>query len=314
LILATGAKAFKPDEYLYGKNRDVFLQSELEKRLALGSFVPKDKDTVVMIQCVGSRNEEHPYCSSICCSMAVKNALKIKEMNPSTNVYILYRDMNTYGFREEYYTKARNNGIVFIRYDRHNKPEVTESDNGLTVTVKDHIIGRDIRIQADVLALSTAVVPEKDETFEKILAIPRSAEGFFMESHVQLRPVDSYVDGIFICGMAHFPKSIDESIAQAKASASRAAILLSKGRVKAEPIVSSCDQEICIGCTLCTYFCPYSAIKMTKREKGKKAEIIVAACKGCGVCASYCPTRAISMGRFTDEQIHAQIEAFGAYE
>jgi heterodisulfide reductase subunit A len=246
--------------------------------------------------------------------MAVKNALKIKEINPSTNVYILYRDMNTYGFREEYYTEARNNGIVFIRYDRHNKPEVTESDNRLVITVKDHIIGRDIRIQADVLALSTAIIPEKDETFEKILAIPRSSEGFFMESHVQLRPVDSYVDGIFICGMAHFPKSIDESIAQAKASASKAAILLSKGRVKAEPIISSCDQEICIGCTLCTYFCPYSAIKMTKKDKGKRAEIIVAACKGCGVCASYCPTKAISMGRFTDAQIHAQIEAFGAYE
>jgi heterodisulfide reductase subunit A len=314
LILSTGARAFKPDEYLYGKNKDVLLQSELEKRLALGSFVPEDEDTVVMIQCVGSRNEEHPYCSSICCSMAVKNALKIKEINPSTNVYILYRDMNTYGFREEYYTTARNNGIVFIRYNRHKKPEITESDNGLVVTVKDHIIGRDIRIQADLLALSTAVIPEKDETFEKILAIPRSSEGFFMESHAQLRPVDSYVDGIFICGMAHFPKSIDESIAQAKASASKAAILLSKGRVKAEPIVSSCDQEICIGCTLCTYFCPYSAIKMTKKDKGKKAEVIVAACKGCGVCAAYCPTKAISMGRFTDDQIHAQIEAFGAYE
>jgi heterodisulfide reductase subunit A len=314
LILATGAKAFSTGEYLYGRNENVLLQPELEKRLALGSYTPAAGHTVVMIQCVGSRNEEHPYCSSICCSMAVKNALKIKEMNPSTNVYILYRDMNTYGFREEYYTKARNNGIVFIRYDRHNKPEVTESDNGLLVTVKDHIIGRDIRIHADALALSTAIIPEKDETFEKILAIPRSSEGFFMESHVQLRPVDSYVDGIFICGMAHFPKSIDESIAQAKASASRASILLSKGRVKAEPIISSCDQEICIGCTLCTYFCPYSAIKMTKKDKGKRAEIIVAACKGCGVCASYCPTKAISMGRFTDAQIHAQIEAFGAYE
>ncbi len=229
LILATGAKAFSTGEYLYGRHENVLLQPELEKRLALGSYTPAAGHTVVMIQCVGSRNEEHPYCSSICCSMAVKNALKIKEMNPSTNVYILYRDMNTYGFREEYYTEARNNGIVFIRYDRHNKPEVTESDNGLLVTVKDHIIGRDIRIHADVLALSTAIIPEKDETFEKILAIPRSSEGFFMESHVQLRPVDSYVDGIFICGMAHFPKSIDESIAQAKASASRAAILAFKG-------------------------------------------------------------------------------------
>jgi heterodisulfide reductase subunit A len=314
LILATGAKAFPTTEYLYGENVNVLLQPELEKRIALGSFTPTAGETVVMIQCVGSRNDDHPYCSSICCSMAVKNALKIKEMNPSTNVYILYRDMNTYGFREEYYTQARNQGVVFIRYDRHHKPEVTESDSGLIVTVKDHILGGDIKIHANLLTLSTAIIPEKDEAFERILAVPRSSEGFFMESHVQLRPVDSYVDGIFICGMAHFPKSIDESIAQAKASASKAAILLSKGRVKAEPIVSSCDTEVCIGCTLCTYFCPYSAIKMTKKDKGKRAEIIIAACKGCGVCASYCPTKAISMGRFTDAQIHAQIEAFGAYE
>lgn len=314
LILATGAKAFPTKEYLYGKNENVLLQPELEKRLALGSFIPATGDTVVMIQCVGSRNDEHPYCSSICCSMAVKNALKIKEVNPSTNVYILYRDMNTYGFREEYFAQARNKGVVFIRYDRHNRPEVTESDNGLVVTVKDRILGGDIKIHADLLTLSTAIIPEKDEIFEKILAIPCSSDGFFLESHVQLKPVDSYVEGIFICGMAHFPKSIDESIAQAKASASKAAILLSKGHVKAEPIVSSCDTKICIGCTLCAYFCPYGAIKMTKKDKGKRAEIIVAACKGCGVCASYCPTKAISMGRFTDAQINAQIEAFGAYE
>ena len=144
--------------------------------------------------------------------------------------------------------------------------------------------------------------------------MPRSAEGFYLESHVQLKPVDSYIDGIYICGMAHFPKSIDESIAQAKAAAAKAAILLARGYVKAEPIVASCAEEQCIGCSLCAAFCPYSAITITKKDKGKKAEIIIAACKGCGVCASYCPSKAISVGRFTDEQIYAQIEAFGLEE
>ncbi len=311
IILATGAKQYIPDEYLYGRSEKVILQSELESRLALGGFVPKDDDTFVMIQCVGSRNKERRYCSSICCGMAVKNALKIKEMNPKTNVYILYRDMMMYGFLEKYYTRARKSGIVFIRYDRLNSPEVTGSGGRLSVTVKDNILGANVRIDADMIALSTAILPDSDEKTEKALSVPRSSDGFYLESHVQLKPVDSYIDGIYICGMSHFPKNVDDSIAQAKASASRAGILLSRGYVKAEPIVSSCDVERCIGCALCTHFCPYSAIQMIKAEKGKKAEIIVAACKGCGVCASYCPTKAITMGRFTDEQINAQIEAFG---
>jgi heterodisulfide reductase subunit A len=311
IILATGAKQYIPDEYLYGKNEKVILQSELEKKLALGEFVPQDDYTVVMIQCVGSRNKERQYCSTICCGMAVKNALKIKEKNPKTNVYVLYRDMMMYGFLEKYYTDARNSGIVFIRYDRDNRPQVMESDRKLRVTVKDNILGGNVTINADQIALSTAIVPDRDEKSEKTLSVPRSSEGFFLESHVQLKPVDSYIDGIYICGMSHFPKSVNDSIAQAKASASKAGMLLSRGYVKAEPIVSSCDAEKCIGCSLCAHFCPYSAIQMVKAEKGKKADIIVAACKGCGVCASYCPTKAISMGRFTDEQINAQIEAFG---
>jgi heterodisulfide reductase subunit A len=311
IVLATGAKPYIPNEYLFGKNKNVILQSALESKLAHGGFVPQDDDTVVMIQCVGSRNKERRYCSSICCGMAVKNALKIKEMNPKTKVYILYRDMMMYGFLEKYYTRARKSGIIFIRYDRLNRPEVTESGGRLAVTVKDNILGANVRIDADLIVLSTAILPDSDEKTEKALSVPRSSDGFYLESHVQLKPVDSYIDGIYICGMSHFPKNVDDSIAQAKASASKAGILLSRGYVKAEPIVSSCDVEMCIGCALCTHFCPYSAIQMIKAEKGKKAEIIVAACKGCGVCASYCPTKAITMGRFTDEQINAQIEAFG---
>lgn len=311
IILATGAQVYEPDEYLYGKSKHVVLQHELEARLASGGFIPAEKDSIVMIQCVGSRDDHNPYCSSICCSMAVKNALKVKELNPATNVYILYRDMRTYGFHEDYYTRARERGVVFIRYERDNKPRVTEVDGRVRVAVNDPVINREVVIDAQLLALSTAIVPRKDDTLEQALSVPRSADGFFLESHVQLKPVDSYIDGIFICGMAHFPKPIDESIVQAKAAAAKAAILLARGYVKAEPIVSSCDPDICIGCGICESFCPYNAITMVKKGKRKKAETIVAACKGCGVCASYCPTMAITMGRFTDGQIAAQIEAFG---
>jgi heterodisulfide reductase subunit A len=314
IVLATGAMAFRPDEYMYGKNERIMLQSQMEKRLAQGKYTPSDGDNIVMIQCVGSRNEEHPYCSSICCGMAVKNALKIKEMNSSANVYILYRDMNTYGFSEEYYSRARDMGVVFVRFDRNNRPEVEEYKGGLKLTVRDPLLGTPVSIRTDFLVLSTAIVPNIDGAMEKILSVPRSSDRYYLESHVQLKPVDSYIDGIFICGMAHFPKPVDESIAQAKAAASKAVVLLSKGFVKAEPIVSTCDIETCTGCGLCENFCPYGAIAITKMSMGKRAEIVKAACKGCGVCASYCPVKAISMGRFTDRQICAQIDAFGEKE
>jgi heterodisulfide reductase subunit A len=315
LILATGARPYIPETHLYGRNNTVVIQDELERRLATGEYAPADRDTVLMIQCVGSRDSERPYCSSICCNMAIKNALKIKELNRNTNVYVLYRDMTTYGFYEDFYSRARDEGVVFIRYEDDRAPVVSEGEGGVTVvSVYDPVLDADISIPSDLVALSTAIVPETDEKWEKALAVPRSSDGFFLESHVQLNPVDSYVDGIYLCGMAHFPKPLDESIAQAKAAASKASILLSKGYKKAEPIISSCDEDKCIGCGLCEHFCPYSAIKMAKREKKKKAEIISAACKGCGVCATYCPAKALSMGRFTDEQIIAQIEAFGAFE
>jgi heterodisulfide reductase subunit A len=314
IILATGATPYRPDEYLLGQNDRVLLLHEMEKKLATGEFIPGDRDNVVLIQCVGSRDETHSYCSSICCSMAIKNALTIKELNSRTQVYILYRDMRTYGFLEDYYTRAREQGIIFIRYELGRKPLVTAMEGGLRVTVRDPLLGADITLDAAMLGLSTAIIPDRQGNLEAALPVPRSAEGFYLESHVQLKPVDSYVDGIYICGMAHFPKSIDESIAQAKAAAAKAVILLARGYVKAEPIVASCAEEQCIGCSLCAAFCPYSAITISKKGKGKKAEIIVAACKGCGVCASYCPTKAISVGRFTDEQIYAQIEAFGLKE
>jgi heterodisulfide reductase subunit A len=311
IIIATGATPYEPDEYLYGKHENVLLQQALEERLALQELNPKDVNQVVMIQCVGSRDRIHTYCSAICCGQAIKNALKIKEINPDANVTILYRDVMTYGFSEDYYATARDRGIVFMRYSPDHKPRVEDLDGKLKVTMQNPLMKKNFIIDADLLALSTAMVPYENKALVEQLKVPLSADEFFLESHAQLKPVDSYVDGIYLCGMAQFPKPIDECIAQAKAAASRAAILLAKGYVTAEPIIASCDVDLCIGCGICAHLCPYSAIRLTKVGKLKKAEFVAAACKGCGVCSSYCPTRAITMGRFTDEQIAAQIKAFG---
>jgi len=313
IVIATGAESYEPDEYLYGKHENVLLQQRLEERLALRQVNPKELNHVVMIQCVGSRDGTNPYCSAICCGQAIRNALKIKEINPKANVTILYRDIMTYGFSEDYYNLARDKGVVFVSYSPKQKPVVKGHKGGLRIEVPDQFLPGNLIIDADLLALSTAMVPRANEVLYEQLKVPLSADRFFLESHAQMKAVDSYVEGIFLCGMAQFPKPMDECISQAKAAASKAAILMAKGQVRAEPIVSSCTQERCIGCGICEYLCPYSAIKMEKVGKLKKAEVIVAACKGCGVCGSICPSRAITLGRFTDEQIRAQIRAFGGH-
>ncbi len=311
IIVATGATAYEPDEYLYGKHEKVVLQQTLEQGLALGKLGAEDIGQVVMIQCVGSRDDTHNYCSSVCCNHAIKNALKIKNIHSDANVTILYRDIMTFGFSEDYYDLARDRGISFIRYTLEQKPRVEDIDATLRVTVRDPLMNRDVVIDADLLALSTAMVPYENKALIEKLKVPLSADKFFLESHAQLKPVDSYVDGIYLCGMAQFPKPADECISQAKAAAAKATILLAKGYVAAEPIAASCLEDICIGCGICQHLCPYSAIRVEKVGKLKKARVLAAACKGCGVCSSYCPTRAISMGRFTDHQIYQQIKAFG---
>ena len=311
IIIATGAKPFEPDEYLYGTHEKVLIQQALEEKLALQEIDAGALRHIVMVQCVGSRDETHRYCSSICCEHAIKNALKIKELNPETEVTILYRDVMTYGFTEDFYDLARDKGVMFIRYEPDQRPRVEDLDGKLRLTVRSPLMKENLVLDPDLLVLSTAMVPHENRSLVEQLSVPLSSDQFFLESHAQLKPVDSYVEGIYLCGMAQFPKPINERIAQAKAAASKAAILLAKGYVKTEPIVSSCDTDKCIGCGLCEYFCPYSAIRIVKMGKLKKAEVISAACKGCGVCASYCPTRAIDMGRFTDDQITAQIRAFG---
>jgi heterodisulfide reductase subunit A len=310
-IVATGGKQYLPKKYLYGQNEKVLTQLELEKKLATSELTPKDLDTVVMIQCVGSRNEERPYCSKICCSQAIKNALKIKEINPKANIYIFYRDIRTYGFKENYYKEARSKGVIFIKYDKQTSPQVEETNGKLRIIAFDHLLEEKIAITANLLALSVAIIPSENKELAKQLKTTLTSDGFFLEAHVKLRPVEAAVDGIFYAGLAHFPKPIDETITQALAAAAKATIVLAKGYVEVEPIVSFVDKQRCIGCGICESLCPYKAIRLIKIDKKTEAETIAASCKGCGICSAHCPGQAISMGRFTDEQIEAQIAAFG---
>jgi len=310
VVLATGGHEHRPDGYLLGKNSKVLTQQELEKQLA-GKAKNRAPNSVIMIQCAGSRGDDLNYCSKICCNHAVKNALMIKEINPDAQVIVLYRDMRTYGYAEDAYREARLKGVVFIPYKLANKPEVYEKGRTLRVRFFDSILQEDMDIAPDLVALSVGIVPEGTEELSKMLKVPLTDDKFFLEAHVKLRPVELPVDGVYVCGLAHGPKPLDETIAQAQAAAAKAAIPLVKGHVSVAPIVSSVNQEECIGCSLCVSLCPYKAIEMVKVDNKRKAQTIAASCKACGICASHCPTFAISMGGFTNEQIDAQISAFG---
>ncbi len=309
-IIATGGREYQTKRYLYGESEQVVTQLEFEKMLS-ASPDPKTIEDIVMIQCVGSRGEDLEYCSRICCGQAVKNALKVRELNPDANIYVLFRDMRTCGFVEDYYTEARYKGIIFIRYEVDDKPRVTDNAGSIRVEFTDIMLGERVQIEPDYLVLSVAIVPNEIERLSKMLKTVTTQENFFLEAHVKLRPVESAVAGVFVCGLAHWPKSIGDSISQAKAAAAKAAILLGRGYVTVEPIVSSVDIDTCIGCGICESLCPYASIRMIKVGKKKKAETISASCKGCGICASHCPTLSISMGGFTNKQILSQIGAFG---
>jgi len=307
VIVATGAVEYKPAEYLYGEDSRVITQRELEEKIAKGEFKAKN---VVMIQCVGARTEERPNCARICCGQAMKNALKIKEISPETDVYIFYKDVRTYGFREEYYCKAREKGVIFINYEDDRKPKVTKENGKLKVTFWEPIIKKEIEIEPDIVVLSAAVIPNPDnKRLSEMLKVPLTKDGFFLEAHMKLRPVDFQTDGVFLCGTAHSPKYIDESIAQACAAAARATTILSKKTLEMEGTVANVNEDLCSGCRICKPLCPYGAIEM-KEENGKlTAHVIEAVCKGCGVCGTACPTKAITLGHFTTEEIMAQVKA-----
>jgi heterodisulfide reductase subunit A len=237
--------------------------------------------------------------------------LKLKELNPDVDVYILYRDIRTYGEREDIYREARSQGIAFIRYDLEDKPSVEEKDGKLTVTVTDKVIQCPVEIEADILTLASAVVPsEGSDAVGKLYKVAMNQERFFLEAHVKLRPVDFATDGIYLAGLAHYPKPIEESIAQAQAAAAKAGALLSRDSIVTPGVIAQVNEAVCRGCGLCAELCPYGAIEVVDTEDGRKAEIINVACKGCGVCAATCYVHAIGINAFTDEQLGSQVRAF----
>ncbi|MFX1455590.1 MAG: FAD-dependent oxidoreductase [Promethearchaeota archaeon] len=310
VVVATGAQEYKPKEFLYGQNENVILQSELEKILNTNGKI-KDKKSIVMIQCVGSRNDEHPYCSKMCCAEAIKNALLIKELDPSREVIILFRDIRTYGFKEIYYRKAREAGVIFIQYDEKNPPQIIPEGSNLNVKVSTVKEGT-LSIVADLLVLSAGIVAshEENEELAKMLKVPLNDDNFYLEAHVKLRPVDFATEGIFVAGLAHSPKTIEDSISQANAAVSRACTILSKDEVEAEGKTAVIDMSRCAGCGMCVENCAYNAIEMIEdRRFGLVASINTALCKGCGACSGNCRCSAIDVLGFTSEQIYEMITA-----
>ena len=308
VIVATGAREYQPKEYLFGKNENVILQSEFEKMLNSNDKID-NKRSIVMIQCVGSRNEEHPYCSKMCCAEAIKNALLTKEKNPDVEVTVLFRDIRTYGFKEKYYRKAREAGVIFLRYDEDNPPEIVPVDSVLKVEVTTPRKEK-ININSDLLVLSAGIYSDREENEElaKMLKVPLNDDNFFLEAHVKLRPVDFATEGVFVAGLAHCPKTIEDSISQANAAVSRACTILSKDEIEAEGKTAMILPERCIGCGMCVENCAYNAIELIDdRRFGRIAQINQALCKGCGACSGNCRCAAIDVLGFTGEQVFAMI-------
>ncbi len=308
IVIATGAVETVPDSYLYCESGGkVLTQLDLEKDLEENEQVFAKLGSVVMIQCVGSRDDEHPYCSRVCCTQAVKNSLRLKELNPSMNVYVLYRDVRTYGFNEKYYQQARSKGVIFVRYDEEEKPKVTmapsDPGNVITVSVRDHVLGSILEINADRVILASAMKPREDASLlSQMLKIPLNEDGFFMEAHVKLRPVDFSAEGIFLAGLAHSPKTMDETVSQARAAAERACIIISSDKYMSVANIASVNPDICAGCGMCVSVCPYSAPSLVWKGGRQVCSINTALCKGCGSCSTVCPSGAMEQLGFSEEQ------------
>jgi len=305
-IVATGAAEERPEGYLYGEDPRVITQLELDGRLAKTGENAAGLREVVMIQCVGSRNEKHPSCSRTCCATAIKNALRLKRINPETSIYILYRDIRTYGLLETYYAEARREGIIFVRYDPEAEPEVTKDGETLLISFEDKMLKEKIELRPDLVVLSSATVPRENRELANLLKVPRTAEGFFLEAHAKLRPVDFASDGIYLAGSAHAPKLISESVSQAYAAVARACTILSKENLLVGGVVAVVDQERCAACLTCVRVCPYDVPMVNVHGE---AEIDIIKCKGCGTCAAECPARAIDLMHFRTSQLEAKVGA-----
>jgi len=309
LIIAVGGIEHKPTEYSYGQDKRIVTQRELELGLASGTIDLPQGASVGMIQCVGSRNEERPYCSRSCCTDAVKNAIRVKELRPDSNVVVLYRDMRTYGENEVYYQKAREAGVLFVRYEPECAPKVT-ADGRIGLEFVEPELGVPVSLDLDLLALSTGTSPALDnEAISDLAKIPLNNDGFFLEAHLKLRPVDFASEGIFLCGSAHSPKSTSENMQQALAAAGRAATILSKKTMTVGGQISKVDTRKCVSCLTCVKVCPYGAPEVSVNNNKNRVEIQAAKCMGCGSCAAECPAKAIQLQNFVDRQVEAAIEA-----
>ncbi|MBI4290843.1 MAG: FAD-dependent oxidoreductase, partial [Betaproteobacteria bacterium] len=313
-IIATGGDEHKPREYLYGDDDRVMTHLELEEKINGRDERLINSQSLVMIQCVGCRQEDRNYCSRVCCSGAMKNALKLKSVKPEMDITVLFRDMRTYGFREEYYREAASKGVKFIRYEPHDKPQVEAVEeagrNFLKVTVTDPVLGQKLAIDADSLALAAAVVPfAGSEETARLFKVPLSPDGFFQEAHVKLRPVDFAAEGVYLCGTAQYPKHLSETISQAYGAAGRALTLLSHDTVVASGAVCEVNEKICVSCGACITACTYGAIEFHDTPRGKKAKINPVLCKGDGLCNAKCPSGAVFLKHYTDDEVFGQIDA-----
>jgi heterodisulfide reductase subunit A2 len=313
-VIAIGADVYKPTEYLYGQDDRVMTGLELDEQINKGEEKVVNAQTLVMIQCVGCRNEERNYCSRICCSQSIKNALKLKEINPKMDIYILFRDMRTYGFKEDFYREAASKDVRFIRYEPQDKPEVKvvqkKGQPVLKVIVTDPILGKKLEIDTDLVALAAAVIPSagsKEVSLQFKVAL--GPDDWFKEAHVKLKPVEFATDGVFLCGTAHYPKHIQETINQSYGAAGRALTLLSRDIVTASGSICTVDENKCVSCGACITVCAYGAIEFYETPAGRKARVNPVLCKGDGVCNTVCATSAIQLKHFTDEELESQIDA-----
>jgi len=306
-IIATGAEELKPDQHLYGKDERVLTGQDLDRKLIAGDLSLSAVSSVVFIQCVGSRIPERPYCSKVCCTHSVKSALSLKTLKPEMDIYIIYRDMRTYGLREDLYREARSKGIIFVHYDTEGDLTVTQDGDALSVTCTGFALQHELQFKPDLLVLASAVVAHRDDALAKLFKVPVNEDGFFVEAHVKLQPMDFATKGVFVCGLAHAPKPVDEAIAQGLGAASRAVTLLSKESVLGNAIVSGIDAKYCRGCRLCQNACPFQAIIF--HEDRIACEVNQAVCTGCGSCAVACPTGAAAIRHFDDAEVLTMVAA-----
>jgi heterodisulfide reductase subunit A-like polyferredoxin len=309
VVAATGGEEYKPAEYLYGRHPAVMTQKEFETLLVSEPDRARQIKHITMIQCVGSREPDHLYCSRVCCTAAVKNCLQLKNINPDAQISILNRDVRTFGLKEAYYLEARRQGVRFYRFEREQKPQVTATGNTLTVSVFDTQLQTSIELQADLLVLSAAIRPrEESKQLAEAMRLPLDEDGFFMEAHPKLRPLDFATPGVYLCGLAQGPKFAGESITQARGAVSRALMVLSKKEIVAEGMVNRVDASLCRACGECESACCFEAISVKETLQGRKQAVVTEAlCTGCGVCNVACPTGAASLSHFRDEQIDGMI-------